>query len=392
MHFVSACRSAAAREWALLRGSVVEQLLWLWSPLATVLILFGIFSAGLPEKLPITVLDQDHSYSSRELIRRLDATRTLSVVTPAGDLAKALSSVRSGQAYAAIQIPAGWEVERLRGGQKPMVLYNNTQYYLAAGLISTAARDAVSSLLGEQAVVREARFGGGLSAAAARTGAVRADLRSLFNPQISYELYLSGLLLPILLHIYLVIMVVSAIGREFRQRSVDAWLASASGRLLPALLGKCLPAFGIYFGLGAGLQAILCGLTGGWCAGSYALWFVAMTFFLLVTITLGAFLIALAGNFRIGLSLVGLWVASAPAFSGFAFPMASMTTGARFWGSLLPVATYLPLQQGQWLTGTSFQVWCQQMLTLLAFVGVLAPLTFLLLRWRIARPASWGGR
>jgi len=388
----AAIRAAAKREFAFLWASPVEQIMWVWAPLLGASLILWLFSAGLPEGLGICVLDQDHSVTSRELVRRFDTTRSLRVTTHANDLTEALAQTRSGSVYAVVQIPAGWELERLRGGQKPVILYNNTQYYLAAGLISAAVRDTVSSLLGEQAVLREARFGGGLAAATQRTSAVRAELRTLFNPQISYELYLGGMLAPILLHIYLVVMVVSAIGREFRDRSVDQWLACSNGQLLSAVFGKCLPAVCIHLCLGGSVLAILLGFTGGHAGGSALLWFLALCLFIFVSVALGVFLMSLTGNLRIALSSAGLLVATAPAFSGFTFPLDAMSEGARQWGQLLPLTWYLRLQQGQWMSGADIDAWAQGMLRLAMFGTFFVLVAWPMLRHQVANPARWGRR
>ena len=45
-----------------------------WVPLLGVLVLWWIFSAGLPRHLAVGVVDEDHSSLSRQLVRMLDAT------------------------------------------------------------------------------------------------------------------------------------------------------------------------------------------------------------------------------------------------------------------------------------------------------------------------------
>jgi ABC-2 type transport system permease protein len=382
--------AAARREFAFLRGSVVDQLLWIWSPLVAVGLILWLFSGGIPAGLPISVVDQDQSASSRELIRRLSASRSVRVALQAASMEEAWPQIRSAGVYAVVQVPSGWEVERLRGGQKPVVLYNNLQFYLVAGLVSSAVRDTVASLAGEQAILREARFGGGLDAARQRTTAVRADLRTLFNPQISYELYLGGMLTPLILHIYLVVMVVSAFGREFRNRSVAAWLEASNGRLMSAVLGKCLPALCLHFVLGLGLMGILTGLGGSTLGGNFAWWMGSMALMTLVSIALAVFLFSLTGDLRIALSSVGVFVATAPAFSGFTFPLDAMGWFGNFWGHLLPITYYLELQQGQWMSGASLQAWAQGMLWLAAFGAFYTLVGIPMLKRQIANPKRWG--
>lgn len=389
---LAAFREVVQRELCFLFGSAVEQALWIWSPLCAVALILWLFSHALPEGLGVCVVDQDHSPESRELIRRLEATRSVHVREQADSLSAALALVRSREVYAIIEIPAQWQQERLRGEQVPVVLYNNAQYYLPAGLITAAVRDAVASMATEQNLLKEARFGGGLQAAGVRMASVRAELRTLFNPQVSYEVYLGCMLAPILLHIYLVVMSVSALGREFRDRTVDQWLGCAQGNLLLALSGKCLPALCLHAVIGSALVAMLLGFSGGQAAGSLLLWWVGLGAFILVSIAFGVFLVSLTGNLRVALSLAGLLVATSPAFSGFTFPMDAMSAGARHWGQLMPLTYYLQLQQGQWMSGASLQAWAQSMLILLGFACFFMVAGWWMLRRQIANPSRWGRR
>ena len=112
----------------------------------------------------------------------------------------------------------------MRNAPQPVVLYDNAQFSLVAGTIGGDVRAAVTSMAVERLVASEARFGGGFAQAAMRLNGVQADLRTLFNPSLSYEAYFAGMLLPVALHLFCVIAAVSALGREFRDRSVDAWL------------------------------------------------------------------------------------------------------------------------------------------------------------------------
>lgn len=45
-----------------------------WVPVLAVALIWWMFSAGLPNQLPIAVLDLDHSSLSRQLIRMLQAS------------------------------------------------------------------------------------------------------------------------------------------------------------------------------------------------------------------------------------------------------------------------------------------------------------------------------
>lgn len=385
-------RAVVSREFRYLGRQPWDLALLLWFPAATLALLLWMFSTGVPTGLPIAVVDEDHGGASRDLVRRMALMRGLAITAQPESLEAAQSLVRSAAVYGVVHIPPNWERDRLRGVGQPVVLYENAQFSLVAGIIGGDVRMAVSSLVVERAVASEARFGGGLAQAADRLGGIQADLRTLFNPTLSYEAYLAGMLLPVALHLFCVIAAVSALGREFRDRSVDDWLASAGGSLSRALVGKLAPVVLAYILFALLLVATFAGWRGWAPAGSLPLWIVAITVLMIVSVAVAVMLVGLTINLRLALSLTGIYVATGLAFSGFSFPRAAMGTAAQWWGGLLPYTYYLPVQQGQWLGGASASAWAQGMAPLLLFIAVPLLTGLPLLSRAVRQPQRWGAR
>ena len=385
-------RGVIARELRYLGRQPWDLALLAWFPAASLALLLWMFSAGVPTGLPIAVVDQDHSTGSRELIRRMASMRGLAVTVQPSSLEAARSAVRSGAVYGIVHIPAHWERDRLRNAPQPVVLYDNAQFSLVAGVIGGDVRAAVNSIVVEHLIASEARFGGGFAQAAMRLNGVQVDLRTLFNPSLSYEAYFAGMLLPVVLHLFCVIAAVSALGREFRDRTVDAWLDSAGGSLPRALIGKFAPVVVVYLLLSLGIVTTFAGWRGWPPAGSLLLWMVAITVLMIVSIAIAIMLVGLTINLRRALSLTGFYVATGLAFSGFSYPRAAMGEVAQWWGGLLPYTHYLPVQQGQWLGGASSSAWAHGMVPLLAFIAVPLLVGLPLLGRAVRQPARWGAR
>ena len=385
-------RAVIAREIRYFGQQPWDLALLAWFPAASLALLLWMFSAGVPTGLPIAVVDQDHSAGSRELIRRMASMRGLAVTVQPSGLEAARSAVRSGAVYGIVHIPAHWERDRLRNAPQPVVLYDNAQFSLVAGIIGGDVRAAVTSVVVEHMITSEARFGGGFAQAAMRLNGVQADLRTLFNPTLSYEAYFAGMLLPVALHLFCVIAAVSALGREFRDRTVDAWLDSAGGSLPRALIGKFAPVAVVYLLLSLGIVTTFAGWRGWPPAGSLVLWMVAITVLMIVSIAIAIMLVGLTINLRRALSLTGFYVATGLAFSGFSYPRSAMGEVAQWWGGLLPYTHYLPVQQGQWLGGASAGAWAHGMVPLLAFIAVPLLVGLPLLGRAVRQPARWGAR
>lgn len=366
--------------------------LLVWFPAATLALILWLFSAGIPAGLPIAVVDEDHSSSSRELIRRMAAVRGLALTAQPASLDAAQPLVRSGAVYGIVHIPPHWERDRLRNAPQPVVVYDNAQFSLAAGIVGGDVRAAVASMAADRAVAGEARFGGGFAQAATRLNVIQADLRTLFNPTLSYEAYLAGMLLPVVLHLFAVIAAVSVLGREFRDRTVDAWLASAGNSIPRAVLGKLAPVLAVYLVLALIVVVTLAGWRGWPPAGSLMLWYAALAALMLVSVAVAVMLVGATANLRLALSVAGFYVATGLAFSGFSYPLLAMGEAAQWWSRLLPYTYYLPVQQGQWLGGASSAAWGRGMAPLLLFIVVPLLAGLPLLARAMRTPARWGKR
>ena len=385
-------RAVVSRELRYLGRQPWDLALLLWFPAATLALLLWLFSNGVPAGLPIAVVDEDHGSASRELVRRMAAMRGLTIMAQPESLEAAQPLVRSGGVYGVVHIPANWERDRLRNAGQPVVLYDNAQFSLVAGVIGGDVRAAVTSMAVERAVASEARFGSGLAQATARINGVQADLRTLFNPALSYEAYLAGMLLPVMLHVFCVVAAVATLGHEFRDRSVDAWLASAGGSLSRALVGKLAPVLLVYLLFALLIVATFAGWRGWTPAGSLVLWVIAIAVLMIVSVTVAIMLVGVTINLRLALSLTGIYVATGLAFSGFSFPRAAMGPAAQWWGALLPYTFYLPVQQGQWLGGASPSAWAQGMAPMLIYIVVPLLVGLPLLHRAVRQPQLWGGR
>jgi ABC-2 type transport system permease protein len=384
-------RSVVRRELAWYGESRWNPALLIWIPALTLGLLLWLFSEGVPVELPVALVDEDRSASARELAMRIDATRGVAIVAQPPGLAKAWSLVRQREVYGVVHIPRHWERDGARGDAPPVVFYNNTQYYLIAGLVGGSVQGAVRSVSAEGSVAREARFGGGFEEAAERVATVSADLRTLYNPALSYEAYLAGMIMPAILHLFAVIAAVSALGREFRGRTVGNWIARAGGSLPVAVAGKLAPVLAAYLLLALGLLATLAGWRGWAVAGSFALWYAGIAMLMLASMAVAVLFVGATGNLRFALSLTGVCIATALAYSGFSFPRAAMDLPGRLWSALLPFTWYLPLQQGQWQSGADVAAWARSMGMLALFVAGPLALGWPLLARNARRPERWGG-
>ncbi|MBZ2205678.1 ABC transporter permease [Massilia soli] len=386
----NAILSSVRREWRRLRADPWDLAMLTAIPLALYLMTWWIFSAGVARDLPLVVHDRDQSAMSRSLIRMLDASPGLQVVLAANNEAEAFRLMRARAAFGLVSIPSGLQ-EALQAGRGARVQWAyNGQFASHAGVMTRDVRMVVSTLSAAIELEGRLRRGAGTVQASAQVEPVRIRAATLFNESGSY---LPSLAMPVafsLLHIFVALAAVTALGREFRAATVDDWLGAADGRLGPALLGKLLIPLAAFV-VHALFLFVLFGVVLGWpIAGSATAMLAGTLLFITAYLAAGAFLVAYTSSLRAALSACAFLTAPAFAFAGQGFPLLAMPTSARIWAESLPLTHYLQLLNNTWMAGAPLHAGLAALAILLGFTLALGAAA----HWRLARrmnqPATWG--
>ncbi len=130
--------------------------------------------------LPLLVVDQDRSGTSRELMRRIDALRAVRIVGQPQTVAQARAELEAGHAEGIVLIPPHLERDILRGDAGTLVLMGNGAYLGRASWVLTGVADALTAFARGQAV-RQTAFMGRPQAAP-----ITLVQRPLFNTREGY--------------------------------------------------------------------------------------------------------------------------------------------------------------------------------------------------------------
>jgi len=391
--FIENMRAACVREVRYLRTHPWDLALISWVPALALSLVWAIFSAGVSTKLPVAFLDEDHSQLSRKLQIALDATRAVAIAAQPQSFEDAVALVRERKAYAIIQVPRDWERRTERGDPLPVVLYTNEQYHAANSSISSDALGAVGSVIGARGLAALAALGGGFSGAQMRADALHVDLRSLYSPSLSFERALTGAFLPAILHLFALGAAAFAIGREFRDGTAAEWLQSAGGNMTAALAGKLLPLLCCFAVLGTAAMVWLVGYRGWSANGSLLMCSAGFASLMLACCAIPALLVGLTGTLRVALAVCAITNVTAVSFTGFTYPLYSMTTTAKVWSQMLPFHYFFEILQEQWSIGSPVSVSLVP-LALLWAVFIVPPFALAMPRLakRCREPAGWGLR
>lgn len=319
-------------------------------PWAMVLAMAWLFSGSVMRQVPIALVDQDNSSTSRMLARMIDASPGVAIVSQPDSLAQAQSQVRSLDVFAVVLIPRDVSRQALRGGAGTVITYYNASYLATGQSVARDIADAVSAFNARMLVERIGLQVGPDKLRAAPI-AVQSDI--LYNPARSYELFLLPMILPAVLSLALALSVAVALGRELRDGTLAAWLgarpwAAIAGKLAPYLL-----LFSLYGALGVLYMAYV---RGDGVAGSLVLLMLGQPLLYLASAALALLFVGVTRDMGTALSAVGLSIGTALAFSGATFPTIDAPLFTRVWSLLLPLTAYIKLQTQQQFIGSSWTV------------------------------------
>jgi ABC-2 type transport system permease protein len=139
--------------------------------------------------VPVAVVDRDGSTSSRELVRRIDATDSVLVAQALPDMVTAERAVFAREVYGILLIPTEFERDLLHGRPSPVALYSDASYFLMNSRVSGAVAATVHAFGAEVETARLVRAGVDPGIAAAAADPLPLTAVTLFNPQAGYATY-----------------------------------------------------------------------------------------------------------------------------------------------------------------------------------------------------------
>jgi ABC-2 type transport system permease protein len=329
----------ARRELRWLLSDRVALILIFGVPLFAFAVLSAVFSHPVIRGLGVVVIDADRSETTRAFVEQVAASPSLSIVERTGDLASAARAIRSGEAMAAVYLPANFERDMKAERRPQVVAFYNQQLLTAAGIAASSLSDSLSAAAKAAAVKK--------APAASRVGSLVAETIVLVNPQRNYAQFLLRALLPVVLHVVIAIAAGYAVGSEFQRRSMRTWLACAGGNPIVALAGKLAPLFVIFFFIMLSEVLILEGLFAIPFKGNAPMLIAAASFLIIAYLALGGLLVLLVRDLATGLGLNGLMVSPAFGFVGVGFPLLDMNAFSQTWAALLPLRWYMAVLLGQ---------------------------------------------
>ncbi len=307
------------------------------------LILFGYAINTDPKRLPLAVVEADHSQFSRSLIASLENSGYFRVTARPASEAEGNQLLDEGHVQFLLVIPPDFS-RQLSRGERPAVL-------LAADATDPAASgNALAALnsIGRQALARD--LSGPLQKLQATDAPFEIRAQRRYNPEgISRYNIVPGLI-GVILTMTMVMMTALAMTRE-RERGTMENLLATPVRPLEVMVGKIAPYILIGYVQVAVILLAARVLFDVPMVGSLALLSVALVVFIAANLAVGFTFSTIARNQLQAMQLTFFFFLPSMLLSGFMFPFRGMPGWAQILGEALPLTHFLRIVRGIMLKG-----------------------------------------
>ena len=333
------------RELWILRQNHIYRFCMVLFPILVIFFFTSILDDGLPTNLPVAVVDLDNTTTSRSLTRRLDGFEMSKVVARYPSVTEARRAIQRGEIYGFLYIPKG-TTEKLLASRQPSISYYYSNTTLAAGSMVMKDMKTISSL-GSAAVGQATLRAKGVTPEMTQTllQPIKVELHQIANPWSSYNIYLTTVMVPGLIMLFIFLISTYSLGTELKFNTSKPWLQMADDRIAVALLGKFLPQTIIWLAIVFGYQYYIFFHLHFPPIGSP--WMVVLLGLMQVLASqgFGIFAFGLMPSLRMSMSISSLWAVLSISMAGSAFPIMGMDAPLQSLSWLFPLRHYWMVYQ-----------------------------------------------
>lgn len=313
------------------------------APLFCFVFFTTLMADGLPTKMPLGLVDNDNTTTTRSLARNLDAFEMTNITEHYANVTEARRAVQRGDIYGFYYIPRGTTYKAQRQELPTISFYTNYTYLVAGSLLYRDMR--TMSELASGAASRKVLYAKGATErqAMAYLQPIVIDTHAVGNPWLNYNIYLSNTIIPGLLMLFVLMVTAFSIGSEVKNGTVHEWLVMARGSVFRAFLGKILPQTLVFFLIGLSVVIGLYGVLQFPCNCGLGTMAVVMLLGIIAAQGLGAFMFIALPSLRMSLSFASLWGVVSFSICGMSYPVMAMHPMLQSLSLLFPLRHYFLL-------------------------------------------------
>lgn len=339
------------RELLILRQNHIYRFCMVLFPILVIFFFTSLMDDGQPLNLPVGIVDLDNTSTSRSLSRKLDGFQMSKVVARYPSVAEARRAIQRNEIYGFLYIPKG-TTDKLLASRQPKISYYYTYTSIAAGSMLMKDLKTVSTL-GSAGLGQATMRAKGLTDAQIQTllQPIKIDLHQIANPWTNYNAYLSTMMVPGIIMLFIFLISAYSIGTELKFATGKKWMEMADNNITVALLGKFLPQTIIWLAIVYGYEWYVFYHLGFPHLGSPWMLVLLGLMQVLSSQGFGIFAFGLMPSLRMSMSVCSLWAVLSISMAGSAFPIMGMDAPLQSLSWLFPLRHYWMMYQTCVLNG-----------------------------------------
>ena len=339
------------RELLILRQNHIYRFCMVLFPILVIFFFTSLMDDGQPLNLPVGIVDLDNTSTSRSLSRKLDGFQMSKVVARYPSVAEARRAIQRNEIYGFLYIPKG-TTDKLLASRQPKISYYYTFTSIAAGSMLMKDLKTVSTL-GSAGLGQATMRAKGLTDAQIQTllQPIKIDLHQIANPWTNYNAYLSTMMVPGIIMLFIFLISAYSIGTELKFATGKKWMEMADNNITVALLGKFLPQTIIWLAIVYGYEWYVFYHLGFPHLGSPWMLVLLGLMQVLSSQGFGIFAFGLMPSLRMSMSVCSLWAVLSISMAGSAFPIMGMDAPLQSLSWLFPLRHYWMMYQTCVLNG-----------------------------------------
>lgn len=305
----------------------------------------SLMNEGQPVKMPIGVVDLDNTSTTRKLTRLIDSFQSSKVTAHYPSIEDARTAIQRNEIYGFILFPREMTSNLIAMRQPKMsIYYSNTS--LAAGALLFKEMKTMCTLA-SAAVGKQTMQAKGYTPeqTMAFLQPIALDVHTIGNPWVSYNIYLSAMLIPACLLLFAFLMTAYSLGTEIKFNTQHEWIDLAEGNMHKAMLAKIIPQTVIFVSVMYICMAYMFGVLHFPAPGGTWMLLLLGSLSVMAAQGFAIFIFGLIPSLRMAMSICSLWGVLSFSMVGTAFPIFAMDAPLQTLAWLFPMRHYYMIYQ-----------------------------------------------
>lgn len=320
-------------------------------PLLVSFFFVDMMKEGLPTNLPIGVVDQNNSATTRSLIRTLDSFQGVKVVENYRSSLEARIEMQCGTIYGYFFIPKNISEDLISGKQPTISFYYNSGILLAGSFAYKDMKTIATLANASVAKAKMTALGYSEEQIKRFLQPIKLETHIIHNPTMDYNVYLSTIFIPACIGLFIFLMTAYSLGTELKWKGAKEWIDTAHNNIYVAVIGKLIPQTILF----SAVFMVYLIYAFGYLDFPYAcnIWLLGISALLLILSIegLAVFLFSFIPSLRMAMSICALWGVLSFSISGFTFPVEAMDAPLQMVSWLFPLRHYFMIYQMNILNG-----------------------------------------